>query len=87
MIDIIGTDRGAHELLHEEVFLIGGPGAGESGNGIRAIHGFEIKEFLGRVIIGLIPTGLNQHTVLADQGFGQSLFMLDKVMAKTALDT
>ena len=86
MIDVVGADSRAHEFLHEEVFLIGGPGAGKTGNGIRAVHGLEVKKAFGNGFKRLFPGSFYQLAILANQRVGKPVLVMNKMKAEASLD-
>ena len=58
VIDVIGADPGAQQLLHQVIFFVGGPGGGPAADLFGAVLLFDFLQAGGHEVQGLIPGGL-----------------------------
>ena len=86
VIYVVRPDHRAHEFLHEEVLLIGRSGAGEACHGVWPVRRLDAGQLVGNEAICLVPRGLLQHAVAADQRRGQPLPAVDEVEGEAAFD-
>ena len=87
VVHIVGADGGPHHLLEDIVILVGAAGAGKTCQSVGTGFGLDGADLVSDQADGFFPAGFGQNTVLADQGFGQAVFVVDKVVAELALDT
>src|SRR4030042_6903323 len=86
MIDVVGFKNPPDQLLHQIIFFIGGPGRGQTGQGIGAILISDFQKSFGHQVQGLISRGLPEIVPFFDQRVFQAIRVVDKVKAKAALD-
>ncbi len=86
MVNVVGSHCGSGKFHDDVVFLIGHLGRGQKADAVTAVGLFDLFESGGSIVQGFIPTGLGEGAVLANQGFGQSLRVLDKLMNVPTLD-
>ena len=69
VVDVVGVQQGADELLEDVVVLVGGLGAGIAGDGVAAVVVADAHQFVGHQVERLVPCGL------APDGLGAASFV------------
>ena len=90
VIGIVGTEAGTDHLLYHINVLVGGSGAGKTGQGIRAVLLLDLHELGSYQVQSLIPGGALELAglMVLDQRVLDTLRRLGKVEASAAsLDT
>src|SRR5262249_47705977 len=84
----VRLQRGARELLQQEVLLVRQARGGEDADRLRAVALLHAPETAGRGPAGRLPVGRVQLAVLAaDERPGEAVRMVDEVEGEAALDT
>ena len=86
-VDIIGADHRPDEFLHEVILLVGATGRRNTGDRIRAMVGFDLRQFLRNKIISLIPGGRNKCTILLNERGTYPVGMIVKRKRETPFQT
>ena len=101
MIDVVGAEPGAHQLLKQIRLLVGALGGAEAGERLRAVAIANFLQAGGGAVEGLVPGRLAEmrpgigridgvvrvlgHAVLANQRMVQAMGMVHIVEAEAAL--
>src|SRR3972149_11291853 len=85
VIDVVGADNRAGELLEQVVRLADGAGGGPQAEGVRAVTLLYVAEAGGHQVQRLVPGGLAEAAVGLDQGRGQPVRAADEVPGELPL--
>ncbi len=85
VIDVVGADHRAAQLLDEIVLLVGTLGRAEEGQRIGPALPHDLGELVSDQVEGFIPGGLDELAVLADQRRREPLGVLDIIPPKASL--
>ena len=72
-VDVVGAQRHPHELLGDEVHLVGGLGAGEHPDGVGASGGRGGGQAGRGTVQGLVPRRLPEDATLTDERLGDAV--------------
>nr|VFK23199.1 MAG: hypothetical protein BECKLPF1236A_GA0070988_103732 [Candidatus Kentron sp. LPFa] len=87
-VDVVGADDRAHEFLHEVVFLIGGAGGRNTGDGVGSARLFDALEFGDDAPIGRFPGYLSEFPIVAlDERRTQAIGVIEKFEGVTSFKT
>ncbi len=86
VVDAVGADGGADELLGQVVLLVGGAGEGDHGDGVRAVPVSDVRQSLGDRGEGFVPGRFDQLPVASQQWCGQAVFGAGEGVSESALD-
>src|ERR1035441_6633897 len=86
IIDVVGPDHGAGQLLHQEGFFVGAFRRGDEGQRVRTVRDLDLAETAGDQVQSLIPRGFAEAVTLADQRFGEAVLVGDEIPGEFALD-
>ncbi len=85
MVDMVGSQNSPAELLEEVELFIGEAGRGEAGENGPSHLRPDLGQPAGHQGQGLLPGGLDQLSVFADEGRGQALRAVDVLPAEASL--
>jgi hypothetical protein len=83
----MGPYKDPRYLLEEIVFLIGAFGRPKKADALGTILFFNGEEPAGRMVEGLLPGHRNEISVFADEGLGQPVPAVQKIVGKMPPDT
>ncbi len=86
VVDVVGADDGAGELLHEEAFFVGAFGRGNEGESVGAVVGSDLLEFLFDDVEGFVPFDLSESFAVAEEGFDEAVVGVDVTPGELAFD-
>ena len=88
VVDIVGGEDGAGELLEEIGFFVGGPVRADDADGRAAFGVANLAQPLAGEVHGLVPAdGFQLAVGFADERLGEAVFAIGEVECVTALDT
>ncbi len=86
VVDVVGSNDGAGELLHEEALLVGALGGGDEGEGVGAVLLLDLGEFLLNEVEGFVPGDLDEGVALAEERGDEAVVGVDVSPGELALD-
>ncbi len=86
VIDVIRTDHGARQFLHQIALFIGALRRRNERERVWTVLRFNLSEFTCHQIESLVPTGLAEPVALTDQRCGQTIRIIDIVPTELAFD-
>src|SRR5690242_10237908 len=78
-VELIGADRGAHQLLEEIQLFVAAAGGDKPRDGVRSIFGFDIGQATNRRLDRFDPRGLRQLPALPDQWLREACLAVDEL--------
>ena len=86
VVDVVGADDGAGELLHEVGLFVGGLRGGDESQGVGAVAGFNLGEALLDDVKGVLPGDGDEGVADAEQRGGEAVVGVDVAPGELALD-
>ena len=87
VVDVVGADDGARQLLHQVALFVGALGGGDEGRARRGRGSFLISVNLSAMRVrGFVPGGLAEGVAFADERGGEAVVGVDEVPGELALD-
>src|SRR6202043_2185362 len=87
IVDVVGSDDGTSELLHQITVFIGGFRRSNHGDRVRAVLLFDTRQFRRDQIQGFFPAGLAETASFTYEGLLQAVRVIDIIPAELALNT
>ena len=86
VVDVVGADDGAGQLLHQVALFVGALGGGDEGESVGAVGGFDFGELGGDEGEGFVPGSLDEAIAVADERLGETIVRVDVLPGEFPLD-
>ena len=86
VVDVIGTDNGARQFLHEVALFVCALRGRDEGERVWSVLRLDFGKFARHQVESLVPTGLAELVALANQRLRQAVRIVDVVPSKLSFD-
>src|SRR6185437_10124152 len=86
MVNVVGAQHGASELLQQAILFVGGTVGADYTNGLSAFAVADLAQTFARMINGFFPGDRDELAVFAHQRLPEPGGMIKKVKAVAAFD-
>src|SRR5579871_5466760 len=86
VINIVGAQHGAGELLQEVILFVGGAIGADYANGLAAFAVANFSQAFANIINGFFPGSRRKLAIPADEGAAKPVFVVEKVKGVASLD-